>query len=91
VLGDPAMWLANRGSRAHHRADPFAFLAVKPAQLFSGRSDGSRGGPGYGFCGNFRTVRAFCPWRSWTGKVRIDNGRVLSGVVLDVRTVRVDL
>ena len=91
VLGDPAMWVGQTAARQLTTGQTLRFGLVKPAQLFQAGAMVRvvAQGPGFAVTSDGQALSAGV--LGGPAKVRIDNGRVLSGVVLDVRTVRVDL
>jgi flagella basal body P-ring formation protein FlgA len=91
VLADPAMWVGHTAARQLTTGQTLRFGLVKPAQLFQAGAMVRvvAQGPGFAVTSDGQALSAGV--LGGTAKVRIDNGRVLSGVVLDVRTVRVDL
>ena len=91
VLADPALWVGQTAARPLTTGQTLRFGLVKPAQLFQAGAMVRvvAQGPGFAVTSDGQALSAGV--RGGQAKVRIDNGRVLSGVVLDVRTVRVDL
>mgnify|MGYP003644723746 CR=1 FL=1 len=91
VLADPGMWVGQTATRALRTGQVLRHGMVKPSQVFQAGSMVRIVAQGAGF-----TVRANGQALSdgvvgEMARVRIDNGRILSGVVLDMRTVRVNL
>ncbi len=91
VLADPDMWVGQTATRALRTGQVLRHGMVKPSQVFQAGSMVRIVAQGAGF-----TVRANGQALSdgvvgEMARVRIDNGRILSGVVLDMRTVRVNL
>jgi flagella basal body P-ring formation protein FlgA len=91
VLADPAMWVGQAAARRLTTGQILRFGMVKPAQLFQAGAmiRVVAQGPGFAVTSEGQALSAGV--LGGQAKVRIDNGRVLSGVVLDVHTVRVDL
>ena len=91
VLADPALWVGQTAARPLTTGQTLRFGLVKPAQLFQAGAMVRvvAQGPGFAVTSDGQALSAGV--LGGQAKVRIDNGRVLSGVVLDVRTVRVDL
>ena len=91
VLADPAMWVGQTAARQLTTGQTLRFGLVKPAQLFQAGAMVRvvAQGPGFTVTSDGQALSAGV--LGGQAKVRIDSGRVLSGLVLDVRTVRVDL
>lgn len=91
VLADPAMWVGQTAARKLSTGQVLRFGLVKPAQVFQAGAMVRvvAQGPGFAITADGQAMSAGVVGEQ--ARVRIDNGRVLSGVVLDVRTVKVNL
>ena len=91
VLADPAMWLGQTASRKLTTGQTLRQGMVKPAQVFQAGAMVRIQAQGPGFVVT-SDGQALSPGVIGAqARVRMDSGRVLTGVVLDMRTVRVDL
>ena len=91
VLADPAMWVGQTAARQLSTGQALRFGLVKPAQVFQAGAMVRVVAQGAGFTVTSDGQALSAGVIGAQARVRIDNGRVLSGVVLDVHTVRVDL
>ena len=91
VLADPALWVGQTASRALSTGQTLRQGMVKPAQVFQAGAMVriQAHGPGFVVTSDGQALSAGVIGAQ--ARVRIEGGRVLSGVVLDLRTVRVDL
>lgn len=91
VLADPQMWVGQTATRALRTGQTLRHGMVKPSQVFQAGSMVRivAQGPGFAVTTDGRALSAGVVGEM--ARVRIDNGRILSGVVLDMRTVRVNL
>ena len=91
ILADPALWLGQTATRALSTGQPLRQGMVRPAQVFQAGATVRvvAQGPGFVISSDGQALSAGVVGAQ--ARVRIDNGRILSGVVLDMRTVRVDL
>lgn len=91
VLADPAMWVGQTATRKLSTGQVLRFGLVKPPLAFQAGAlvRVVAQGPGFAITADGQAVSAGVVGEQ--ARVRIDSGRVLSGVVLDVRTVRVNL
>ncbi len=91
VMADPAMWVGQTAARQLSTGQVLRVGAVRPAQVFQAGAMVRvvAQGPGFAVTSDGQALSAGVIGA--LARVRIDNGRILSGVVLDVRTVRVDL
>jgi len=91
VLADPQMWVGHTATRALRTGQTLRHGMVKPSQVFQAGSMVRivAQGPGFTVTSDGQALSAGVVGE--IARVRIDNGRILSGVVLDMRTVRVNL
>lgn len=91
ILADPAMWLGQTATRPLSTGQALRQGMVRPAQVFQAGANVRivAQGPGFVISSDGQALTAGVV--GGQARVRIDNGRILSGVVLDMRTVRVDL
>lgn len=91
VLADPDMWVGQTATRALRTGQTLRHGMVKPSQVFQAGSMVRiiAQGPGFTVTSDGQALSAGVVGEM--ARVRIDNGRILSGVVLDMRTVRVNL
>lgn len=91
VLADPAMWVGQTATRALRTGQILRHGMVKPSQVFQAGSMVRivAQGPGFSVTSDGQAVSAGVVGE--IARVRMDNGRILSGVVLDMRTVKVNL
>ena len=91
VLRDPALWLGFAASRPLTTGQTLRANMVRPAQVFQAGSNVRVVAQGSGFQvasdGQALTVGVV----GQVARVRMDNGKVASGLVLDVKTVKIDL
>ena len=91
VLADSAMWIGQTAARQLTTGQTLRQGMVKPAQVFQAGAMVRVVAQGSGFSVTSDGQALSAGVIGAQARVRIDNGRILSGVVLDVRTVRVDL
>ncbi len=91
ILADPALWVGQTASRQLSTGQALRLGLVKPAQVFQAGSTVRVVAQGQGFSVTSDAQALSAGVIGAVARVRIDSGRILSGVVLDVRTVRVDL
>ena len=91
VLADPARWVGQTAARRLTTGETLRAGLVKPAQVFQVGATVRVVAQGNGFSVTADGQALSAGVIGAQARVRIDNGRVLSGVVLDVHTVRVDL
>ncbi len=91
VLADPDMWVGQTATRQLRTGQTLRLGMVKPSQVFQAGSMVRiiAQGPGFSVTSDGHALSAGVVGE--IARVRIDNGRVLSGVVLDMRTVKVNL
>ncbi len=91
VLADPQLWVGHTATRALRAGQVLRHGLVKPSQVFQAGSMVRivALGPGFTVTSDGQALSAGVIGEM--ARVRIDNGRILSGVVLDMRTVKVNL
>ena len=91
ILADPALWLGQTAARQLTTGQALRQGMVRPAQVFAAGAMVriQAQGPGFTVTSDGQALSAGVVGAA--ARVRMDNGRVLSGVVLDFHTVRVDL
>ncbi len=91
VLADLQLWVGQTATRALRTGQTLRHGMVKPSQVFQAGSMVRvvAQGPGFAVTTDGRALSAGVVGEM--ARVRIDNGRILSGVVLDMRTVRVSM
>lgn len=91
VLADPQIWVGQTATRALRTGQTLRHGMVKPSQVFQAGSMVRivAQGPGFTVTSDGQALSAGVVGEM--ARVRIDNGRILSGVVLDMRTVKVNL
>ena len=91
VLADSAMWVGQTAARQLTTGQALRQGMVKPAQVFQAGAMVRVVAQGSGYVVTSDGQALSAGVIGAQARVRIDSGRILSGVVLDVRTVRVDL
>lgn len=91
VLADPEMWVGQTATRSLRTGQTLRHGMVKPAQVFQAGSMVRivAQGPGFSVTSDGQALSAGVVGEM--ARVRIHNGRILSGTVLDMRTVKVNL
>lgn len=91
VLRDRALWVGQTATRVLNTGQTLRQGMVKPAQVFQTGAQVRvvAAGPGFQVSGEGQALSAGVVGQ--IAKVRMENGRISSGVVLDVRTVKIDL
>jgi len=91
VLVDPEMWVGQTATRALRTGQVLRHGMVKPSQVFQAGSMVRiiAKGPGFSVTSGGQALSAGIVGEM--ARVRVDNGRVVSGIVLDMRTVEVNL
>lgn len=91
ILGDPALWLGQTATRPLTTGQTLRQGMVRPAQVFQAGATVRvlAQGPGFVVSADGQALSAGVVGSQ--ARVRIDSGRILSGMVLDGRTVRVDM
>ena len=91
ILAEPASWVGQTAARQLSTGQALRQGMVKPAQVFQAGAMVRVVAQGPGFTVTSAGQALSAGVVGAQARVRIDNGRVLSGTVLDMRTVRVDL
>jgi len=91
VLADPQMWVGQTATRTLRTGQTLRHGMVKPSQVFQAGSMVRIVAQGPGFTVTSDGLALSAGVVGEIARVRIDNGRILSGVVLDMRTVKVNL
>ncbi|MEO8542362.1 MAG: flagellar basal body P-ring formation chaperone FlgA [Burkholderiaceae bacterium] len=91
VLADPQMWVGQTATHTLRTGMVLRRGMVKPAQVFQAGSMVRivAQGPGFSVTSSGQALSAGVVGEM--ARVRVDNGRVVSGLVLDMRTVQVNL
>jgi flagella basal body P-ring formation protein FlgA len=91
VLSDRAAWFGQTASRALSTGQTLRQGMVRPAQVFQAGASVKvvAQGPGFQVSGEGQALSAGVVGQQ--ARVRLENGRVATGWVLDMRTVRIDL
>lgn len=91
VLQDRALWVGQTTTRVLMAGQALRQGMVKPAQVFQAGASVRvvAQGPGFQVSSDAQALSAGVVGQQ--ARVRMDNGRVTSGMVLDVRTVKIDL
>jgi flagella basal body P-ring formation protein FlgA len=91
VLGDPAQWLGQTTTRSLMTGQALRQGMVRPPQVFQAGAQVRvvAQGPGFEITADGQAMSAGIVGQP--ARVRMDNGRVMSGVVLDTRTVKLEL
>jgi flagellar basal body P-ring formation protein FlgA len=91
VLADPAAWRGQTTARGLAAGTALRQGMVRPAQVFQAGASVRVVAQGPGFLVSTDGLALSAGVVGAPARVRMENGRVLSGTVLDMRTVRVDL
>lgn len=91
ILQDRALWLGQTTTRVLVAGQPLRQGMVRPAQVFQPGAQVRvvAQGPGFQVSSDGQALSAGVVGQS--ARVKMENGRVTSGTVLDMRTVRIDL
>ncbi len=91
VLADAEQWIGLTASRALVGGQPLRQSMVKPPQMFSAGTQVRvmAGGPGFQIAAEGQALTAGVLGQMV--RVRMDNGKITSGTVLDARTVQVEM
>jgi len=91
VLADPEMWVGQTATRGLRTGQVLRHGMVKPSQVFQAGSMVRiiAKGPGFSVTSGGQALSAGVVGEM--ARVRVDNGRVVSGLVLDMRTVQINL
>jgi flagella basal body P-ring formation protein FlgA len=91
VLQDPALWLGQTAARNLSTGQVLRQGAVRPTQVFQAGSQVRVVAEGQGFAVSSDGQALSVGVVGQMTRVRMDNGRITSGTVLDARTVKIDL
>jgi len=91
VLADPQMWVGQTATRSLRTGMVLRYGMVKPAQVFQAGAMVRILAQGTGFSVTSGGQALSAGVVGEMARVRVDNGRVVSGLVLDMRTVQVNL
>jgi flagella basal body P-ring formation protein FlgA len=91
VLRDPALWMGQIATRLLTTGQTLRQGMVKPAQVFQAGAQVRVLAQGVGFQVTSDAQALSAGVVGQPARVRMENGRVTSGTVLDTRTVQVDL
>lgn len=91
VITDRAAWLGQTASRVLSTGQALRQNMVRPAQVFQAGAPVKivAQGPGFQISSEAQALSAGVIGQQ--ARVRMDNGRIATGTVLDVRTVKIDL
>jgi flagella basal body P-ring formation protein FlgA len=91
VLADPRQWVGQAASRALVAGQPLRQSMVRAAQVFGAGTQVrvTAQGPGFQIASSGQALTAGVMGQSV--RVRLDNGRIASGTVVDARTVQMDM
>lgn len=91
IVANPAQWVGQVAARALNSGQALRQVLLKPAQVFAAGTQVRVVAQGAGFqiTSNGQALSAGVVGQS--ARVKMDNGRVMSGVVLDDRTVQLEI
>ena len=91
VLANPNMWVGQTAARGWAPGQAIRQAMVKPATVFQAGTQVRvvADGPGFQVMSDGQAITQGVVGQQ--ARVRMDNGRIMSGVVLDARTVRLEL
>lgn len=91
VMADPAQWVGQVAARVLNTGQVLRQGVVKPAQAFQAGAQVRvlAQGPGFQIVSDGQAVSTGVIGQ--LARVRMDNGRILSGIVLDTRTVKMEM
>ena len=91
VIADPSHWIGQTVTRSLSTGQVLRLDMVKPSQVFQAGASVRvvAQGPGFQVSSDAQALSAGVVGQ--VARVRMENGRVSSGVVLDMRTVKIDL
>ena len=91
MLADPRQWVGQAASRALVAGQPLRQSMVRAAQVFGAGTQVrvTAQGPGFQIASSGQALTAGVMGQSV--RVRLDNGRIASGTVVDARTVQMDM
>ena len=88
ILGTPAQWLGQVASRSLSAGQALRQGMTRPAQVFQAGAQVRVVAQGVGFHITTAGQAMSAGYVGQTARVKMDNGRVMSGIVLDERTIR---
>lgn len=91
IMKDRALWLGQTATRVLNTGQALRQGMVKPAQVFQAGAQVRVLAQGAGFAVSSDAQALTAGVVGQLARVRLDSGRVTSGTVLDMRTVRLDL
>jgi flagella basal body P-ring formation protein FlgA len=91
VLLDPALWLGQTAARNLSTGQVLRAGLVRPTQVFQAGTQVRVVAEGTGFAISSDAQALSVGVVGQMARVRMDNGRIASGMVLDARTVKIDL
>lgn len=91
VLVDPSLWLGQTSTRVLNTGQVLRQGMVKPAQVFQAGSMVRVIAQGAGFQITGRAQALSAGVVGQTARIRLENGKISTGLVIDSRTVRIDL
>lgn len=91
IISDPAAWLGQVAARPLGTGQALRVGMIRPAQVFAAGAQVRvvARGPGFQISADGQALAAGVVGQAT--RVKMDNGRIMSATVLDLRTVRVDL
>ncbi len=91
IVGNPAQWLGQTATRALTTGQALRQGMVKPAQVFQAGAQVRvvAQGPGFQISSDAQALSAGVVGQ--LARVKMENGRIMSGLVLDTRTVRLEM
>lgn len=91
IIGNPAQWLGQTATRALTTGQALRQSMVKPAQVFQAGAQVRVVAQGQGFQISSDAQALSAGIVGQLTRVKMENGRIMSGVVLDTRTVRLEM
>jgi flagella basal body P-ring formation protein FlgA len=91
VLADPALWIGQIATRSYLPGQAIRQSMVKPAAVFQAGSQVRVVAQGQGFSVSSDAQAMSVGVIGQMARVRMDSGRILTGTVLDGRTVQVEM
>lgn len=91
ILRDDSLWLGQVATRTLHAGQPLRQGMVRPVQVFQAGTQVRVIARGAGFEVSSDAQALSGGFVGQVARVRMENGRIASGVVLDARTVKIEL
>lgn len=91
ILRDESLWLGQVATRTLHAGQPLRQGMVRPVQVFQAGSQVRVIAKGTGFEVSSEAQALSGGFVGQAARVRMESGRIASGVVLDARTVKIEL